>query len=234
MDLLIEKQIRASFGIIADRCDNTALASLAPYLNAKDSNGAKLFEIWHHGLNHKNPEFGGQPYAYQKSHFDEADERINSNLGIQMQTFGAPFNANDSNTVRVLCENKNYKVSLFGRTPPDSSGILNLRNRVNIETTTGNPSYAAFVDNYNAKKNTFTDYMVVQAHPNGLSEEKLSQFEQVIDFLLHEGCEFVTPYEYYLSLRTEETTHSSTIQKIIGCLTGEERNIYSFHANVLK
>ncbi len=202
MDLLLQKKIQASFGIIADRCDNTAKVALTPYLTATDVNGAKLFEIWHHGLDHKNPEFGGQPYTYQKSHFEKADQDISSYVGIQMRTFGAPFNANDANTVTVLSENTNYKVSLFGRTPPESSGILNLTNRVNIETSTANPSYTAFVDNYNAKKSTFTDYMVLQAHPNGWSTDKMSQLEQVINFLLNEGCEFVTPYEYYLSLQT--------------------------------
>ncbi len=214
MNLLIQKQIKASFGIIADRCDQTALQNLSPYLNATNSTGETLFEVWHHGLDHKNPEFGGQPYAYQKSHFEEADSLITAYLNIQMRTFGAPFNANDDNTVKVVSENKNYKVTLFGHTPPVGADYINLNNRVNIETSTANPSYSAFVDNYNAKKNTYTDYMVLQAHPNNWSASKLLELEKTLDFLISEGCEFITPYGYYLSLYGDVTSTSEPVKHL--------------------
>jgi len=55
-DYLMNKQIKAGFGAIANRFDNTTLNTLQPYLNANNENGEPLFEIWHHGLDHVKPE----------------------------------------------------------------------------------------------------------------------------------------------------------------------------------
>ena len=98
MDYLIEKKIKFSYGIIANRLDNTSLASLAPYMNAVDANGDKLLEIWNHGLEHTCTEYSGTSYAYQKFHFDESARLVQKYLGIQMHSFGSPCNANDSIT----------------------------------------------------------------------------------------------------------------------------------------
>ena len=49
---------------------------------------------------------------------------------------------------------------------------------------------------YEARKDQYVDYMVMQGHPNGWGEEKIAELEKIIDFLLSEGCEFVLPGEY--------------------------------------
>ena len=46
-------------------------------------------------------------------------------------------------------------------------------------------------------KEKYSDYVILQAHPNNWTPEKLEEFNKIIDFLLSEGCEFVLPYEYY-------------------------------------
>jgi len=111
-DYLMQKQLKAGFGAIASRLDSTSLNTLKPYLNATNAKGEKLFEIWHHGLDHVRPEFQTTSYEYQKAHFDQSDELIKKLLGIQMHTFGTPFNASDSITNKVISENPNYKVFL--------------------------------------------------------------------------------------------------------------------------
>ena len=63
--------------------------------------------------------------------------------------------------------------------------------------------YDYFIENYGIGKVKFTDYMVLQGHPNMWTAEKLEQFSRIIDFLISEGCEFVLPYEYYLSLKSK-------------------------------
>lgn len=197
-DYLINKQIKAGFGAIANRFDNTALNTLKPYLNAKNAKGEPLFEIWHHGLDHVKPEFSGTSYEYQKGHFEEADKRIKQLLGIQMVSFGTPYNASDSVTNRVISENTNYKVFMFASlNPTRQDGILYLNNRINIEKGTGNPDYLYFIENYTKLKDKYSDYIILQAHPNNWTPEKLEEFSKIIDFLLSEGCEFVLPHEYY-------------------------------------
>ncbi len=201
LDLLLARKIKAGFGFIADRSDATAKTFMAPYLNATNDDGEKLFEVWHHGLDHVNPEFNGTGYAYQKQHFEDADALIKSLVGVQANSFGAPFNATDADTYQVLSENNYYKVIMLGSTPRASSEILNLNQRVNLESSTANPSYATFLNNYNNKKASYTDYMIVQAHPNNWGDAKKNELTQMLDFLISEGCEFVTPYEYFLSLQ---------------------------------
>ena len=215
MDYLMNKEIKVAIGFIAIRCDQSTLSVYAPYLNAKNELGEPLFEVWHHGLDHINPEFVDKDYEYQKAHFEQADQRIRELFRLQMHSFGAPFNHNDAITNKVIAENPNYKVTMFNNPSPDAAtGILNLDQRVNMEIATGKPNYEAFLKNYNAKKGSYTDYMVLQGHPKFWKVEELNQFKQIIDFLISEGCEFDLPYHYYQS-KNPQSTKPTQIQKII-------------------
>lgn len=211
MDYLIQKQVKAGIGAIANNFDNTALSVLSPYLNATNSTGDKLFEVWHHGLDHIDPEFKGTTYAYQKAHFDQATQIIKTLLGVQMHSFGTPFNASDANTNTVISEDPNYKVFMFpSLDAPASTGVFNMKNRVDMENGTGIPDYAFFVTNFNNFKNMYTDYMVFQGHPNQwTTTAKLDQFKQIVDYLILQGCEFVLPYDYYRSLTLTAPTNLS-------------------------
>jgi peptidoglycan/xylan/chitin deacetylase (PgdA/CDA1 family) len=201
LDYLIKRQIKAGFGAVAGRCDSTAYGVLKKYLDATNRKGEQLFEVWNHGLEHVNPEFKERTYEYQKDHFEKADELIRKYLGIQMHSFGTPFNANDSIIFRVVSENPNYKIFMFARNAPTSlTGFKVLNNRVNMENGTGNPEYDFFVTNYNKDKVRFKDYMILQGHPNKWNEQQFEQFGRILDFLIADGCEFVLPYEYYRSM----------------------------------
>ncbi len=202
LDYLIEKQVKAGLGAIADYFDNTSIATLSAYINATNGSGDKIFEVWHHGLNHVDPEFKGTTYDYQKAHFDQATQKIITYLGVQMHSFGTPFNASDANTSKVMSEDPDYKVFIFPSIDaPATTKILNMDNRVNMENGTGNPEYSYFVTNFNNNKTKYTDYMVLQGHPNSwTTTTKKDQFKQIIEFLILQGCEFVLPYDYYCSL----------------------------------
>lgn len=144
-------------------------------------------------------EFDGTPYEYQKAHFDSATKAVQVKLGIQMRTFGAPYNQIDTTLIRVMSEDTSYKVLLLGQNnPPASTGIINLTKRVMIESETGVPSYSTFISDYNAKKATYTEYIVMQGHPYAwTTASKLNEFKNIVEFLISEGVKFVTPYEYY-------------------------------------
>jgi|GEM_PF-1666139 len=199
LDYILTKKIKATIGAVAIKFDATALSTLAPYLNATNNSNEKLLEVWHHGYDHIAPEFIGTTYAYQKAHFENANDSIKNCLRLQMHSFGAPFNHNDAVTNTVISENLSYKVCMFND-PAPSAGILNLTNRVNIEIATGNPDYNFFLSNYNTYKTVYTDYMVLQGHPYLWGTAELAQFSQIVDYLIAQNCVFVTPYEYYLSL----------------------------------
>lgn len=207
-DYLIANNIKAGAGAIANRFDGTSATVLAPYLTASNAVGDTLLEVWNHGYDHTGTsttgiyEFSNTVYADQKLHFDNSTQTILSNLGIQMHTFGAPYNASDAITNTVIAETPSYKVFLFSDVVPAENGVKYLNNRVDMENGTGNPLYAYFVSNYNANKSTFTNNMVLQGHPNNytLGSSMLDQFKLIVQFLISEGVEFVRPYDYYRSL----------------------------------
>jgi peptidoglycan/xylan/chitin deacetylase (PgdA/CDA1 family) len=198
LDTLANRKVKAGLGFIVEKSDET-LASFKRYLQLKTKAGEPLFEIWHHGLDHKNPEFSGTGYEYQKQHFDSATYLMKRLSGVQMHSFGAPFNASDSNTNKVISEDKNYKVSMFNKIKPtEKEGFINLSNRVNMEITTGKPDYEYFVKNYQNSKSLYKDYIVLQAHPPHFKDDAIVQFTKIIDFLIAEGFSFETPYSWYL------------------------------------
>ncbi len=198
LDTLAHRNVKAGLGFIADKSDTT-LASFKTYLQRNTKAGEPLFEIWHHGLDHKNPEFSGTGYAYQKQHFDSANQLMKQYIGVQMHSFGAPYNASDSTTNRVISEDRNYKVSMFNKIKPGAKdGFINLTNRINIEITTGKPDYDYFVANYQKSKSLYNDYIVLQAHPPHFKGDAIVQFTKIIDFLIAEGFSFETPYSWYL------------------------------------
>lgn len=144
-------------------------------------------------------EFSGTSYSFQKAHFDSATKVIKTKLGIQMHTFGAPYNQNDTTFLRVMGEDTNYKAIMFSQvTPSPSAGFVNLSNRVFIESATGVPDSAYFMSSYLSKKATYTDYMVMQGHAYAwTTEAKQAEFRKIVNFLISEGVVFCTPYEYW-------------------------------------
>jgi hypothetical protein len=210
LDYMVANKIKFGMGAIAVRFDATAPGVLAPYINAVNDQGEKLMEIWHHGYDHSrdNPtgtwEYRGRPYADQKASFENADQLIKDLLGVQMKSFGTPYNQSDAVTNTVISENSNYKVMMFSSVKSTTNGITYLDNRVNMENGTGLAEYSFFVKNYNNAKGNYSNYMILQGHPNFFTagSNNLEQFKLILKFLVSEGVEFVTPYEYYQRITT--------------------------------
>ncbi|SKB70990.1 Peptidoglycan/xylan/chitin deacetylase, PgdA/CDA1 family [Daejeonella lutea] len=207
LDYLKERRIKASLGVIATRLDETSASAFRKYLEAKSSTGETLFEIWNHGYDHSNSiqpgnfqEFKGTSFDFQFKHLEAADLKMKTLLGLQMQTFGAPYNAVDHTTFDVLAKNGKYKVIFFsGSNAPNPGGIVSYNNRVNMEIATGKVDYEHFLKEYDKFAGIYTDYMVLQGHPNLWDESNMAQFRKIIDFLKSENCLFVLPLEYYTS-----------------------------------
>ena len=203
MDYLLQREIKASYGVIAKKIDNTALATLSKYIQAENSKGEKMVEFWHHGFDHSNnnppnnkKEFSGTSYEFQKKHFNDADQMVLRELGVQMITFGAPFNVADSTTLKVISENSNYKLIFFsGLTISTYPEITGLNNRVNLEKGVGNPNYEYFVSQYEKNVGFQKSFMVLQGHPNNWTEQQFNEFIKVIDFLVQKRCEFILPLQ---------------------------------------
>jgi len=201
MDYLLSLEVKASYGVIAKNLDESALSLMHKYIDAKNTEGEKMIEIWHHGYDHsnnnppaKNMEYKGTSYALQKANFNKADSLVKLYLGVQMQTFGAPFNAVDSTTLKVLAENKNYHfLFYFAESPGREKQLTRLNTRINMENGTGNPNYEYFVaecEKNNAFKNS---YIVLQGHPLQWDVQKFEEFKKIITYLKDKKCIFVLP-----------------------------------------
>ena len=206
-DYCVEHNIKAGWGVFnMGTLTEVQKQRLQKYLNSVNDKGEKLFELWHHGLDHSKDkplgtqEFKGTGYDNQKAHFEQADQIVLKQLGIQMHTFGAPYNASDSVTGRVISENINYNVVLYGSFDTGlSQHLINLNQRVNIESATGVIEYNCFIADYNRKKDKLSGVMVLQGHPAHWGAERILELDKIVKFLQGEGYEFVLPYEYYLS-----------------------------------
>ncbi|RKR83707.1 peptidoglycan/xylan/chitin deacetylase (PgdA/CDA1 family) [Mucilaginibacter gracilis] len=207
LDYLLDMKIKTAIGVIAVRLDSTALKAYSKYIAAKNDKNENIFEVWNHGFTHTNNnppggdkrEFDGTGYQFQKQHFNTADSIVFKLLGVQMHTFGSPYNAVDSNTTRVIAENKNYKVVLLdGKKSGYERGILHMNNRVNMEVATGVPNFDQFVIQYNNLIGKYPDVIVLQGHPAFYDVAKFEELKKIIVFLQGKKCQFVLPYDLYV------------------------------------
>jgi peptidoglycan/xylan/chitin deacetylase (PgdA/CDA1 family) len=200
VDTIRRRKIKASIGIIA----NSLETDNPKYFGwIKEQRDTGLFEFWNHGYDHRQwtegekklQEFKGTTYEHQKQHLTRSNQLAREKLDFDFETFGAPFNATDANTVRALAEEPGTKIWLYGDLKnPAGKVVLDRVYRVNIENPTFLPSLEKFVDGYNRYPER--PYFVIQGHPANWNEERFAQFEKILDFLTEQKAIFVTPAEY--------------------------------------
>lgn len=208
-DLARERGVKVSIGVI---CDSFEHGNASYFQYIKDQRTSGLVEFWFHGWDHRQweengvklQEFKGTPYEHQKEHFVKSQALAREKLGFTFATFGAPFNATDDTTNRVLSEDADIKIFLYGN-PSDAatSGklVLDRVGAVNIENPLFVPNSKKFADGYaqNASKRR---YFVVQGHPAQWNEQRWAEFVKIIDFLQENNIPVVTPSELAVMLET--------------------------------
>ncbi|MEZ0296385.1 MAG: carbohydrate binding domain-containing protein [Candidatus Methylacidiphilales bacterium] len=191
-----KKNIKVSFGIIAGTMDTDAPAFFSW---VKEKHAAGHIEFWHHGWDHagdgKIMEFSGQPYDHQKDHMTRANALAKEKLGFAFASFGAPFNATDDVTVRVLQEDPDIKVWMYGK-PRTPAGKIVLRRSgaVNLEAPTIIANYGAFIVGY--AHNRGAEYFVLQGHPAGWGDDRYAEFVKIVEFLIEQKADFVLPRDF--------------------------------------
>lgn len=169
------------------------------WLKARHAEGV---EIWNHGNRHDRDrdkgtyEFKGRDEASQWANLKFTQDRIRAETGIVMQTFGAPYNATDKTTGRVLNRLGEIKIAYFIQASPDFSG-LKLNDRVNLERKTGVVAdLEAFKKSYEKQRDR--EIIVLQGHPAYWNEQTdIPKLQAIIAFAKDQGREFITPSDYY-------------------------------------
>lgn len=213
IEYLQSRKVKASIGIIAQSLEKGKPYYLS-WIKGLESTGQ--FEFWNHGFDHREWEedgkklweFGGTSYEHQKEHFSRSQQLAKEKLGITFHTFGAPFNRTDETTAKVLSEDPDLKVYLYGKPAqgPLLPDVLILdRCQMNIE----NP---LFVPNSQQLKHDFEllskkqNCFVIQGHPNAWDDTRFAEFQKLVEYLIEQRVTFVTPYEYYLSKPDSKAT----------------------------
>lgn len=198
------KNIKGSVGIV---CNSLEKADDRYYSYIRDLNNSGVIEFWNHGYDHivnrkneygeKYCEFRNTDYAFQKSAFENAQRIVKEKAGFTMRSFGAPGNAIDENTLRVINGQDEVKVWMYGN--PESKRCV-LKRKIDFEYPFGDPDLNKFMEVYDENE----DYYVLQLHPNMWTYEEYVTFTQLTEFLISQDVTFVNPYELYVYTKDTE------------------------------
>ncbi|MCK5829114.1 MAG: DUF2334 domain-containing protein [Methylococcales bacterium] len=203
-DLIKEKNIKASVGVISSGYPISNPSNhLVTYVQNLHNSGQ--FEFWNHGNTHKSyskniKEFKGRAYDLQYKDMMHGQDIMKKTYGITMRSFGAPFNAIDSVTSKVIKNIPEINVWIFtqdGITVPKGVVSFPEANQTLIEHNPKNdgkwnprPNYEAFKKNYDPSKK----YIVSQLHPKRWTNNKdWAEFEKIIAFLIARKVRFILP-----------------------------------------
>jgi len=189
------RNIKVTFGIVGKRMEEECPEFVQW---TKDQHAAGRIEFWHHGWDHAERtadgkrimEFSGESYEHQKQHMTDVNKLAKEKLGFAFVSFGAPFNGTDANTAKVLSEDSDIKVWMYG--DPENTGgkkVLERSHAVSIESPTMIPNYGAFLEGYAHSRGS--EYFVMQGHPAAWNDERWDQFVKIVDFLISQKAEFV-------------------------------------------
>lgn len=191
-----EKKIKAAYGVIGYSLEKDNL----PYFNwIRDLYKGGLIEFWNHGyIQRKAEDPQGEfelEYDSQLRSLRLTDSLAKVKLGITLTTWGPHWSATNEYTDKALAQIPSIEMT-FGY-PPHSDhfkGII-LPELIDMEYPVHNPNFIEFKAAYDKLGNIpFLSYL--QGHPNSWDEERWSNFVNIVNFLLNEGFEFITPEEY--------------------------------------
>jgi len=191
-----DKNIPVNFGIVAKGLEENAPAF---FQWTKEHHDSGDIEFWNHGYDHaegpnaqgkKVQEFNGTGFDHQKTHMTDANRLAREKLGFPFVSFGAPFNATDEDTVKVLEETPDIRVWMYGnRNHPAGKTVLDRCYAVTIESPTFIPNYADFLEGY--AHNRGAEYFVMQGHPTHWNDDRWDQFTRIVEFLIGQKAVFV-------------------------------------------
>ncbi len=195
LEYLAQRQIKTSAGLVV-QCIEPSWSELPGYEEfieyTKDQYATGYVEFWNHGYDHSYAEFSGKAYDVQKQRLDKTQALARQVLGITFSAFNAPYSMNDAVTVEVINDSIDIEAWMFASGEGSIKTVLG-RGGGEIESSTGVPSWNAFMSNYSSG----APVVVLQHHPGHQSfRDKFSEFEGIIDYLVGRGATFIQPSEY--------------------------------------
>ncbi len=201
IDFLRKRKVHFSLGIV---CNSLETASNAFCDWIREAHKAGDIQFWFHGWDHREypkengrrvTEFCRRSYELQKEAFDKSQALAEKRLGFRFKSFGAPFNQTDNTTAKIMKEHPEITTWLFGPNQHSSDACRVLERRLDLEIPVMRPNADEFIRRYK-NYGTLPQYLILQGHPNAWGGKIRPQFTKIVDFLLAEGCTFMTPEEF--------------------------------------
>ncbi len=202
-DDLEKRRIPAAFGVIC-RTLPTGSPAYIDWFKRTDRRNGGLFEFWQHGWDHgMNVEFEGKRYpaefavsdeAYQRRHFEEAQQAFLNRTGKPLEGFCAPCGNVTDITRKLLREHPEIRVWLYPEPGSDVAGKFPFLRTASLENPVGRIAYDEFLTRY---KNHREDVLLtLQGHPALWNDESWAHFKLVLEQLKRDGWIFTTPIRY--------------------------------------
>ena len=199
----INNKMNVSFGVIVKYLE-AAKESFCEWVRVHAIDNGGFIEFWHHGYDHGMgfmldgkkmiAEFSGPDYIYQSENFQKAMNIFKIKTSLTFHTFGAPGNALDETTLKVIEEQSEIKVWLYGNMKAQTTKLV-LGRPLNLEHEVGKIDVAKFIHGYESQKTN--ECLVLQGHPPMWREESWVAYTQIVEILKKDQWEFVTPMQFY-------------------------------------
>lgn len=195
-DYIESHDLRASAGAIGQRMEQGGDEYFASLRALRKRGRVEFFNHgWSHEINVTGPdgvvrsEFRGTPYERQRDHLQATQALLRRRAGITLRGFGAPGNAIDETTARVVSECPELTYWFYGL---PGSGKAVLPRLAEMEDRQNRISYEVFRATYRAD----VECLVYQIHPWFWTETQLAEFARCIDDLRAMGVTFILPTRY--------------------------------------
>jgi peptidoglycan/xylan/chitin deacetylase (PgdA/CDA1 family) len=175
----------------------------------RDQQAVGDVEFWNHGWDHSTWSAGGTTFwefknsglVFQQNHFSDAQAGLLNATGRHAMAFGTPYNQYDADTVAIM--NATPALRLFFTHNISSVRTAGLSGRVEAVRIisesggTGKPIAASFIA---ANPGGPAGPVSLQFHPVAFTAADLTEYVQILQFLLNHGYTFMLPAEFVAAL----------------------------------
>ncbi len=190
-DILIERELPGTFGIIAKNLVSSSSATATVCQKIAEWS-AQNIEMWSHGYEHSQEEFSTASYDEQLESFKKALDTVKEKTGVEIKSFCSPYGNATRDTLIMIKDNFPQITSVFnGEVDLNVSNLYHMDNHCKIEISSGVTDYNYFLMQYSQQK--YNSHIYVQMHPASYTDADIENFEKMLNFLIAEGCTFMTP-----------------------------------------
>ena len=199
------KNLTSSYGILCESLVGEHPAYIA-WLKERQAKG--VIELWNHGFafNYKadpasgrKGAFEGTSQAEQRDMLIKGQQLFHDRIGGDLHAFGPHVCHLDGNTYATLETIPEITMVWFYGPPKGvTSGKFVFKRTINLESPIFVPNPAEVQEQF-LKTGKNLPYIAMQGHPNQWNAERYQAFTATIDFLLAQGCTFMSPSAYVAS-----------------------------------